>query len=80
MPAQGVSTDPDPDTFQTWLPHCPVQWAVLLTYRRSPGCPGTAEPGPYHWDPKAVFLKLLLEKETTFQLALAKEIPLSILL
>lgn len=42
--------------------------------------PRHSEPGPYHWDPKAVFLKLLLEKETTFQLALAKEIPLSILL
>lgn len=65
---------------QTWLLHCPVQSAMLLTYRPSPGCPGTAKPGPYHWNPKTSFLNLLLEKETTFQLAPAKEIPLSILL
>lgn len=76
----GVSTDPELRHIPNMALHCPVQWAVLLTYRPSPGCPGTAEAWPVSPESKGFPLKLLLEKETTFQLAPAKEIPLSILL
>jgi hypothetical protein len=54
---------------------------VILTYRPSPGCSGTDEAWPISLASKDFLFKTSKEeKETTFQLAPDKEIPLSILL
>lgn len=60
---------------QTWLLHCLLQSAMLVTYRPSPGCPGTAKAWPVSQESKDFLFKPSLRKGNHFSISSSQGDP-----